>query len=155
MRSSDNDVDAFWSRVDVGGPDDCWNWQGSYGKKNGYGLLSLRHGVMISAHRFAYMLARGEPIPDGLCVCHRCDNRLCCNPAHLWLGTYLDNNRDKSKKGRSRGGAPRKITDDQIAAIRQMYYGTGASLREVGEYFGISASMTWCFVHGKRGFRGV
>lgn len=72
---------------------------------------------MQRAHRLAWSFANG-PIPDGMCVCHRCDNPPCCNPAHLFLGTEADNRADKMAKGRARGPGPRKLTDQAtIAAI--------------------------------------
>jgi hypothetical protein len=66
------------------------------------------------AHRVAYEAAHG-PIPKGMCVCHRCDNPPCCNPAHLWLGTQADNNVDKASKGRS---AHYKLTAEDVVKIR-------------------------------------
>jgi hypothetical protein len=89
----------FWSRVDrSGGPDACWPWQGSFGTA-GYGQFRLPD-ANISAHRMAYTLTYG-PIPaDRPHVLHTCDNRPCCNPAHLFAGTALDNMRDKVAKGR-------------------------------------------------------
>lgn len=92
----------FWAKVDVRGPDDCWPWT-RHKTGFGHGTFSKRKapGVpgALFAHRVAYELVIG-PIPAGMAVCHSCDNPSCCNPAHLWLGTKGDNNRDCYNKGR-------------------------------------------------------
>lgn len=77
--------------------DDCWNWIGSIGK-NGYGYFS-KNSKAASAHRVSWEIHNGQ-IPDGLCVLHKCDNRKCVNPDHLFIGTYYDNIHDKINKGR-------------------------------------------------------
>ncbi len=89
--------ERFRSRVDVKGPDDCWEW--TAGKiPGGYGAVwDNSIGRHRHAHRLAWELANG-PIPDGLWVLHRCDNPPCCNPAHLWLGTQHDNDMDRTHK---------------------------------------------------------
>jgi hypothetical protein len=93
----------FWSYVDrSGGENSCWNWTKSTATKLHYGHLRYNGGYEFS-HRVAFILTHGE-IPDGMHVCHSCDNPLCCNPAHLWLGTPLDNMRDREAKGRGRAG---------------------------------------------------
>ena len=97
----------------------CWLWQGT---KNdyGYGIFLLPGEVPVRAHRFAYELWKG-PIPDGFVVMHSCDNPPCVNPAHLSIGTKLDNNRDASLKGRTPTGTRHwngRLTDEQIADIR-------------------------------------
>jgi hypothetical protein len=94
-------AEKFWSRVDIRGPDECWEWQGSRSKK-GYGFVGSRalNKVEKYAHRFAYRAAKG-PIPDGLVMCHKCDNPPCCNPAHLWPGTVAENAQDMVRKGRA------------------------------------------------------
>lgn len=84
-------------RVGCGPKGDCIEWTGLRIRR-GYGQTSL-HNRRIMAHRLAWIIANG-PIPDGLCVCHRCDNPPCCNVEHLFLGTVKDNTQDMVAKGR-------------------------------------------------------
>lgn len=89
-------VAKFWSRVDKSGA--CWLWTGPT-LPNGYGRCTSPTQLDAYTHRFSWEMAHGA-IPDGLCVLHRCDVRNCVNPAHLFLGTYADNNHDMRAKGR-------------------------------------------------------
>jgi hypothetical protein len=94
----------FWIKVDrSGGPDACWEWTSKSVKRSkcglAYGDFRVSRNKVIGAHRMAWELTNG-PIPDGLCVCHKCDNPLCCNPSHHFLGTRADNVADMLAKGR-------------------------------------------------------
>jgi hypothetical protein len=106
---SDEELARFWSRVDrSGGPNACWEWMGPRSEfGHGRFYISNRHvPSTCGAHRFSWTVLNG-PIPDGLCVLHDCpggDNPACVNPAHLWLGTQADNNRDTYKKGQKLTG---------------------------------------------------
>lgn len=82
----------------------CWNWIAS-SRGVGYGAFKYK-GKVIDSHRMSYILFKGD-IPKGLCVCHTCDNRLCVNPDHLFLGTYKDNYNDAVQKGKINSHNPR------------------------------------------------
>jgi len=91
--------ERFWKKVDVGNLDDCWLWTASVGT-DGYGRISVggRGGKLMSAHRIAYELEHGR-VPKGKWVLHKCDNKLCVNPKHLYSGTHTDNMNDFRFRG--------------------------------------------------------
>jgi hypothetical protein len=109
----------FWSKVDKSsGPDACWTWTSKARSNDGKGYGAFNSGSgSVRAHRFAWELTNG-PIPDGLHVCHECDNPLCCNPAHFFLGTPKDNNADMISKGRQW-----VVTPEHIERLRAMKIG--------------------------------
>ena len=117
----DNTPEKFWAKVDKSdGPDACWIWTGRR-TTAGYGGLKW-HGRATTAHIVSYRLTYGELPQDKPYTLHKCDNRPCCNPSHLFPGTHVDNMRDMAEKGRSpkRKGeaAPfARLTDDLVITI--------------------------------------
>jgi len=97
--------DVFWQHVDK--QENCWLWTGGVHKETGYGrfYITTSPRKRMDAHRIAFALTQGFIPPYNLCVCHSCDNRLCVNPNHLWLGTRIDNNIDRDIKGRTQNGS--------------------------------------------------
>ena len=130
----------------------CWEWIGTAGK-DGRGVIHYR-GRQQLASRVSYQLHRG-PIPDGLFVCHTCDNPRCVNPAHLWLGTATDNHRDMREKGRQsnkrcRGSEHGRalLSESQVKEIRSLRT-SGMTLRIIGQRFGVSPQ-TVCAISKRR-----
>jgi predicted XRE-type DNA-binding protein len=107
----------FWSKVTLAPKECCWEWTGCK-LNNGYGQFRLNNR-RLPAHRVSYTLTKGE-IPEGLMVRHTCDNRLCCNPDHLILGTHADNMADMTERKRQAKGEDNgksKLTDKQVMEI--------------------------------------
>lgn len=134
-----NNVDKFWNKVDkTTSPDGCWEWTGSALKK-GYGQFALK-GKMWTTHRLSYTITNGN-IPDGLYVCHSCDNPKCCRPEHLFLGTHLDNMKDRDVKQRTLRGEQNgfsKLTVQQVLEIRDLYATTKISKKKLALKYNVS-----------------
>lgn len=127
--------ERFTSKIDVKG--ECWNWKGA-STPNGYGIFTVMKRN-IYAHRFAWMYANGGPIPEGIVICHKCDNPSCVNPDHLFAATQKENLDDMKAKNRSAKGEKHrskthpelvlrgeqignsKLTSEQVAEIRKLY----------------------------------
>ena len=90
----------FWSKVNVGEPDECWEWQEKSRHEHGYGVFRpTKDSGTVKAHRFAWSVTNGE-IPSGQVLRHKCDNPPCCNPNHLVIGTQADNVADMHERNR-------------------------------------------------------
>lgn len=110
--------DRFAAKVLIGDPNECWPWKAVL-IPGGYGQF-WHEGSMRNAHRMALLLG-GVSIPEDHVVLHKCDNRNCCNPAHLLSASQAENMRDMVQKGRSLRGQRHnqaKLTETDVLAIR-------------------------------------
>src|SRR5690606_37370061 len=136
-------VTAFLQKADTHGmdPDSCWEWLGA-GKGNGYGHTSKR-----PAHRRSYELFVG-PIHNDMAVRHRCDNRSCVNPDHLFLGTRAENMADMKLKGRGAGGNRKHLREHQVQEIRRRL-AVGTPPRIVAEAMGVNYATITAIKEGR------
>lgn len=144
-RLIDNPKEFLLARIskDDGG---CWNWTG-YVHHRSYALISVERGRRkIAAHRLSYEVFIGQ-VRSGMFVCHRCDNKRCINPEHLFLGTHADNMRDMSRKGRARGAVrpgesngSARLGESQVREIRAIYSLGGVTQPGLAARFGVSRS---------------
>lgn len=116
-------LEKFWNYVLKGLPDECWPWTKAQQR---YGKVGIGNPIQQwQTHRLAYTLAVG-PIPEGMCVCHSCDHPICCNPAHLFLGTVEDNIADmvsKNRSSRQRGTInPAHVLTEQICMVALSFF---------------------------------
>lgn len=128
--------ERFWNKVSKGKDDECWNWTGC--TVIGYGVLK-NHSKPIKTHRASWIIHFGS-IPKGMCVCHKCDNKLCCNPNHLFLGTFADNNHDRDKKGRGRGTF---LSDADKQSIQKEYQWRTVTLKQLATKYKVTISYIW------------
>jgi hypothetical protein len=126
-------LERFWSLVIAPeNADACWEWSGTRGK-NGYAAMRVGR-KRVYAHRISYVIQHGG-IPDGLWVLHHCDNRPCCNPAHLYAGTPSNNAQDRERRDR---GHRRKLNEQSVIEIRRIYAAGGTLQTEIARQFGVS-----------------
>lgn len=154
---TDRMVDLFLTRLPQDrNSSECWEWSGPVGPF-GHGKWMIYRPPWrwhIGAHRFSYMHFVGN-IPDGIFVCHHCDNARCCNPDHLFLGTALDNSEDMVAKGRTPHGSQMpnaKLTEDDVREIRSMYRvrEPGRTIPDLAERYGVSTALIYNIVSGKK-----
>ena len=157
LKITDRDTELFWRKVDKsGGLNACWEWQGCShaGSKNSpnhklaYGYYKTQAKKMWAAHRLAWTLVNGD-IPLGLCVLHRCDNPICCNPSHLWLGTRADNMRDKYEKGREGERGRNQLTKEQIIRVLD----ESGTISEIARRYGVSYATIYGIKTGRTSTR--
>lgn len=145
-------IPRFWSHVDKS-QGECWIWTKAKSKR-GYGVIQIKY-KSVRCHRFSWEIHNG-PIPEGLLVCHKCDNPACVRPDHLFLGTHKDNMRDMSAKGRAASGdrnfmrkCPELVlrgeshplspfTDEDVIAIRKLYLSGAASQVAIANLYGVT-----------------
>jgi hypothetical protein len=135
-------VERFWAKVDKSG--ECWEWTAGLNNTGGYGVFHLNLGKPVLAHRYSYIIH--HPLTNDLwehreiCVCHRCDNPKCVNPAHLFLGSRSDNMKDMVMKGRGLTGEKNghsKLTEAQVREIRGRWSAGGIKKKQLALEYGV------------------
>lgn len=158
---TEKELERFWCKVDKKSDDECWNWiagKSAYG----YGQFSIKNKI-YGAHRISYIIHNGE-IPEddpyhGYCICHKCDNPSCVNPAHLFIGTTKENIQDMVNKGRLRWVIPEtkgekngqhKLSEEQVREIREKYIPYKYSVYKLAKEYNVSKSTIGYVVTYKR-----
>ena len=135
------DREKFLALIDRRGPDECWPWKGAIlqGNGGGYGVFYVSNGIKLRAHRIAFLLAHGH-WPEPSCL-HSCDNRPCCNDAHLREGTHVDNMAEMAAKRRStygRRNVNARLADQDVRNIRETWRRGGTDKSKLARQYGIS-----------------
>lgn len=138
---TDADKNRFWSKVSIRGENECWEWSGSL-HKLGYGHFRIggKYGKIVPSHRVAKMFSCDDFDQSKHCL-HRCDNRACCNPSHIWLGTHAENMKDAVSKGRNKtaraGNGYTKIPKEKYLDIFNMHK-SGLNKSKIARHFGVT-----------------
>lgn len=149
-------LERFWKYVNKRENDECWEWVGSVDSK-GYGKIldegGAKNGKLLAAHRVSYMIHYGN-IPNGLYVCHKCDNKKCINPNHLFLGTAKDNTQDMINKNRlpdrrGENSSNHKLSNDNVIEIKRLLKNKSESISSIANKFGVGYNVIWYIAAGK------
>ena len=141
-----NMTDRFLSHVSPEPNSGCWIWTAAHWR-TGYGRFAKTHDESVCAHRMSYQLFCAE-IPEGKCVCHKCDNQSCVNPDHLFIGSHQDNVNDKVSKNRQAKGSKIRtlaLTKNEAAAIIK----STDSIRKLADKYAVSYGIVWGIKNGK------
>ncbi len=166
---SNADIERFWRTVNKGEGDCCWEWKnkpGFFGYCYFWKVIGTRRNKGYFAHRISFFLDRGY-MPEGLEVCHTCDNRKCVRPDHLFSGTHADNAADMVQKGRSLKGDKNfarqhpeclehgidrynaVLSEAGVRELRRLYAAGGISFVRLGALFGIGGPTAFKIVRRK------
>lgn len=137
------EIERFWSKVNKNAKNGCWEWTASL--TNTYGAFMTKR-KLYRANRYSYELHFGK-IPLKMLVCHKCDNRLCVNPEHLFLGTYKQNTHDMVKKQRNHKP---KLTNIQVNELKFIAKTTKLTQKQLGKLYNISQGMVHFILSGKQ-----
>lgn len=121
----------FWSKIGKKGNDECWEWK-RHKTPLGYGRF-WNGNRLVNAHRIAWELINGA-IPEGMNILHKCDNRACCNPNHLYLGDQSDNNSDRAWRNPNNQGGHTKLYRGEIWLIRKLKIKIGKTSVGIPKY---------------------
>ena len=143
MEIEKKDEERFWKKVDKKENEECWEWRA--GKRAGYGAFKM-NGKVQSSHRVVYSMEKGE-IPGEKLVLHKCDNRKCVNPSHLYLGDYSRNIQDRLERTEWKPGdsLPKgenhpntKLTEEEVIEIREKYSNKNITQKELAKDYPVA-----------------
>lgn len=132
-------TDRLWSKINIRGNNECWEWTAAKSKA-GYGMITIDY-ISKCAHRIVWEVHNQMDIPKKGVICHSCDNRGCCNPYHLFLGSQSDNIKDAANKGRMVRGekhARSTLTENDIREIRRLGIEDKLTKTEIAKKFDVS-----------------
>jgi len=151
---SEDRIKTFWSysTKDYASDNECWNWLKCKDQK-GYGFFRINK-KMVRAHRLSYMIYNKiDEIPEGMLICHKCDNPPCINPKHLFIGTPHDNSQDCLIKNRNKcfygnENWNSKLNEKEVIEIRDLYYNNIYSMKELGNIYEVTRELIGYIVIG-------
>jgi DNA invertase Pin-like site-specific DNA recombinase len=136
-------IEFFWSRIDIKGDNDCWEWK-LYKNKYGYGMTKI-DGETIRSHRAIYQLTHPDENIKTKVIRHICDNTSCCNPSHLKSGTQAENIQDMVDRNRNRGAVGSrnckcKLSEEEVIKIRDLFKNNNLFIIEISRQFNVSTT---------------